>query len=130
MKGEFHISTEDDIVVARKTARDAAEQLGFGITDTTRIVTGVSELARNIVLHADEGEMRWSSLENDKTGLEIVFEDRGPGIEDVEKALEGEYHPGSGMGRGLSGTERLMDEMEIETEIGEGTKITIRKYLK
>ncbi len=129
ISGRVEIDSEADILQARQQARDVAEDLGLGTTDVTRIVTAVSELARNIHLYAGEGVMDWEQIEeNGRTGLAFVFEDEGPGIADSAAALEGEFSTSDGMGRGLSGTQTLMDEMEIDTEQGEGTTITIKKW--
>ncbi len=126
--GSVQIASEDDILLARQTVRDLAEEMGFRLTDVTRIVTAVSELARNIHLYADEGVMRWQKLDRPgRTGLELVFDDDGPGIDNLEAVLQGNYSSSEGMGRGLSGTRELADEFDIET--GEsGTTITIRKW--
>lgn len=127
--GQIEVGSEDGIVRARQAARDAAEGIGLGTTDTTRVVTAVSELARNIFLYAGEGTMSWEEIpEENRNGLTLVFEDDGPGIAEPEAALLGEYSTSNGMGRGLVGTQTLMDEMDVETELGEGTTITIRKW--
>lgn len=128
--GTLTIEAEDDILKARKSARNAAEALGFGMTDVTRIVTAVSELSRNIYLYAGSGEMRWQPIEKGgRSGLELIFDDEGPGIEDVEGALRGEFSTSEGMGRGITGTKQLMDEMDIETSPEHGTTITITMWL-
>jgi serine/threonine-protein kinase RsbT len=128
--GSITIASEDATLRARREARTVAEDVGFRVTDVTRIVTAVSELARNVYLYAEEGEMRWREIHRDgRTGLEIVFEDEGPGIEDVDAALSGEFSTSNGMGRGLSGTKRLMDTMEVQTAVDSGTTITIVKWL-
>jgi serine/threonine-protein kinase RsbT len=125
----IQVDSEGDIVTVRRTVRDAAKELGFGITDVTRIVTAASELTRNIYLYAGSGEVWWTAVDSrGGVGLEIVFEDRGPGIEDVELALQEGYTTSGGLGLGLPGAKRLMDEMEIETEAGEGTRVTVRKW--
>ena len=129
-EGTLTITTETDIVTARTTIREVVTDLGFGLTDTTRIVTAVSELARNVYLYADTGTMRWQTRsDRDRRLIEIVFDDDGPGIEDVERALEEGYSTANGMGHGLSGTQKLMDEFEIETSAKTGTTVTVRKYL-
>jgi len=129
--GVVTINTESDIIIARQTARYLAKKLGFGITDVTRIVTAASELARNIHTYADNGIMRWRIFDSAlKHGLELIFEDNGPGIPNIELAMEVGYATKGGLGLGLSGTKRLMDEMEIESEINKGTKVTIRKWLR
>jgi serine/threonine-protein kinase RsbT len=130
-QGEFRITSENDIVMARKVVRDAATTLGFGITDVTRIVTAASELTRNIYHYAKSGVVRWRSLNQDAgVGLELTFEDSGPGIPDVEKAMETGFSTGKGMGLGLPGSKRLMDEMTIESTVGKGTTVVVRKWLK
>lgn len=128
-KGQVRIESERDIVTVRRKIRDASKELGFGMTDVTRIVTATSELTRNIYLYAGSGEVEWQGIDSPGgRGIELVFEDRGPGIPDVELALEEGYTTSGGLGLGLPGAKRLMDEMEIETEVGRGTKITVRKW--
>ena len=131
LQGEFRIESESDIVTARKVVRDAATALGFGITDVTRIVTATSELTRNIYHYAKSGVMRWRVLNGgDGVGLELTFEDHGPGIPDVPKAMEMGFSTGKGLGMGLPGSKRLMDEMTIESTVGQGTTVLVRKWLK
>ena len=130
-QGEFRITSENDIVMARKVVRDAATALGFGLTDVTRIVTAASELTRNIYHYAKSGVVHWRSLNQAaKVGLELTFEDRGPGIPDVEKAMEPGFSTGNGLGMGLPGAKRLMDELTIESTVGKGTTVVVRKWLK
>jgi serine/threonine-protein kinase RsbT len=130
-RGEFRIESEGDIVTARRLIRNAATELGFGITDVTRIVTAASELTRNIYQYAGSGMLRWRSLTVDgKQGLELLFEDSGPGIPDVQKAMESGFSTSKGFGLGLPGAKRLMDEMTIQSEAGKGTKVQIRKWLR
>jgi serine/threonine-protein kinase RsbT len=125
------IKSEDDIVVARKAVRDAAESLGFGITDVTRIVTAASALARNVFLHAGSGIMQWLKLNaGGATGIELKFEDNGPGIADIKQAMAAGRSHRSGLGGGLLGVQRLMDEMEINSQVGKGTIVIVRKWLK
>jgi serine/threonine-protein kinase RsbT len=128
-QGEIALQSEGDIVLARRAVREAAGQAGFGATDVTRIVTASSELARNIIKYAGTGVVRWRSLE-DKTlpGLEIQFADHGPGIPDVEMALQEGYTTSNGLGMGLPGAKRLMDEMDIQSAADKGTTVTIRKW--
>ncbi len=128
-QGEVVIASEVDIVSARKAVRDAAVELGFGVTDVTRIVTAASELARNTFLYAGSGRMRWRCLSNGgKSAIELVFEDHGPGIADIKRVLQEGYTSSGGLGMGLPGTQRLMDEMEISSEPGKGTTVTVRKW--
>jgi serine/threonine-protein kinase RsbT len=127
--GEVPINSEGDIVTVRKAVRAAATELGFGVTDVTRIVTAASELARNVFVFARSGMLRWRALvQNGRTGVELVFDDRGPGIADIERALEPGFTTAGGLGLGLPGAKRLMDEIDIRSEAGRGTTITVRKW--
>jgi serine/threonine-protein kinase RsbT len=126
---EVLIRSESDIVTTRRTVRDVAKALGFGITDVTRIVTATSELARNIVLYAGSGVMRWREVaRSGSIGVELTLEDNGPGIASIEQAMQEGYTTSGGLGLGLPGTKRLMDEFEIASEVGKGTRITVRKW--
>ncbi|WP_338729887.1 anti-sigma regulatory factor [Haladaptatus sp. DJG-WS-42] len=128
-KGSLEIASEADIVTARTTIREVVTTIEFGLTDTTRIVTAVSELARNVFLYAETGTMRWhTGIDGTRRFVEIAFDDDGPGISDVDRALDEGYTTSGGMGHGLSGTQKLMDEFDIETSAENGTTITIRKY--
>ena len=126
------IAGEDDIVASRQRAREAARALGFGAVDQSRIATAVSELTRNVVRYATDGRgevtIREVSRQGGSAGLEIVVADEGPGIADVAQAMTDGYTSGAGMGMGLPGTRRLMDEMEIDSGVGRGTVVTIRKW--
>jgi serine/threonine-protein kinase RsbT len=127
--GELEIKTERDILAARHAVRDAAAGIGFGQTDVTRIVTAASELARNIFKYAGEGVMRWHALEGvDRHGIELQFIDQGPGIADLELAMQEGYTSGGGLGMGLPGARRLVDDFEIQSAVGEGTRIVLRKW--
>jgi serine/threonine-protein kinase RsbT len=126
---ELRVASEDDILHARQQARTVAEEMGFSITDCTRIVTAVSELARNIHLYADSGVMRWQEIDDGvNRGLELTFDDDGPGIDDVDGVLRGEHSTSDGMGRGIRGTKKLMDEFELTSSPEDGTTIVIRKW--
>jgi serine/threonine-protein kinase RsbT len=128
---EVRISSEGDIVTARKLVRDAAMAMGFGVTDVTRIVTAASELTRNVFLYAGSGAMYWRKVNTgEHVGLELTFEDSGPGIPDIEQAMEMGYTTSGGLGLGLPGAKRLMDEMEIESQVGKGTKVTVKKWCR
>lgn len=123
------IGTEGDVVVARRAVREAANRMGFGVTDTTRIVTAASELARNIVKYAGSGTMSIRSVElGPASGIEIEFSDRGPGIQDIDKAMSEGYSTTGGLGMGLPGAKRLMDEMNVRSKAGEGTRVVVRKW--
>ena len=127
--GVVHIQNESDIIAVRKVARLTATALGFGLTDVTRIVTATSELARNVFCYAGSGLMRWRRIEaGDKVGIELIFEDRGPGIPDIGQAMQEGYTSGGGLGLGLPGAKRLMDEMELQSMVGQGTTVTVRKW--
>lgn len=128
-QGEVAIRAERDIVTARQSVREASNRLGFSVIDTTRVVTAASELARNILKYAGTGVMRWRLLDNDVTpGIELCFEDQGPGIPDVEQALVEGYSSAGGLGMGLPGAKRLMDEMEITSAADKGTRVLVRKW--
>ena len=128
--GQVRIQGESDIVAVRQAVRQAAAELGFGTTDRTRIVTAASELARNVFLYAESGTMRWRVLSaNGDTGLELTFEDQGPGIADVEQAMQQGYTTSKGLGMGLPGARRLMGDMAVESAAGRGTTVTVRKWL-
>jgi serine/threonine-protein kinase RsbT len=129
--GEVRIDSESDIVAARKIVRNAAIAMGFGVTDVTRIVTAASELTRNVFRYAGSGVMRWRTVNaGEVRGLELTFEDQGPGIPDIKRAMEMGYTTKGGLGLGLPGAKRLMDEMEIESEVGQGTRVTVKKWRK
>ncbi len=130
-QGEFRIESEGDIVMARKLVRETATSLGFGITDVTRIVTAASEMTRNIYQYAGSGCMYWRTLNQGSVeGLELTFVDHGPGIADLTKAMQPGFSTGRGLGMGLPGAKRLMDEMTVESKAGQGTKVGLRKWLK
>src|SRR5512133_2458056 len=127
--GEVYIVDESHIVTVRKKIREVATRLGFGITDVTRIVTAGSELARNVFHYAGSGVMRWSEVsDGEKIGIQLVFEDHGPGIANLNQALEPGFSTSGGLGMGLPGTKRLMDEMEMQSQVGVGTTVTVRKW--
>ena len=124
------IDNEGDIVIVRKAVREISTGMGFSATDVTRIVTAASELARNVYHFARSGSLSWRTGNiNGHQGVELVFVDCGPGIPDVVKALEMGYTTRKGLGLGLPGAKRLMDEMEIQSEVGKGTRVTVRKWL-
>jgi len=130
-KGSIQIETSTDIVRVRRKVREIATTLGFSITDVARIVTAASELARNIVQFAGSGVMQWTILRrNELIGIQLIFVDKGPGIPDVELAMREGYSSGNGLGMGLPGVKKLMDEMEVKSKIGKGTKIKIIKWLR
>lgn len=128
-RGELEIKTEGDIVAARRVVREAAAETGFGATDVTRIVTAASELARNVFKYGGGGVMRWRRIQADsRLGLELEFADQGPGIPDIALAMQEGYTTGGGLGMGLPGAKRLMDEMEIQSAPGQGATVTLKKW--
>ena len=123
------IQNQADIVFVRQTVRDWSIQQQFGIVDQTKIITAASELARNALEYGKGGTMKLESLMDGlKKGLRLTFEDKGPGIEDLDLALTDGYTTGGGLGMGLTGARRLVTEFDIQTKVGEGTKITITKW--
>ena len=124
------IEDNDDIVRVRARVRDAAERAGFSHIDQVRLVTAASELARNIRLYAERGMVEITRVENqNRRGLLIKFEDRGPGIADIKLAMTDGYTTSRGLGKGLPGSRRLVDDFEIESVPGEGTTVRITKWL-
>ncbi|MGI5911091.1 MAG: anti-sigma regulatory factor [Syntrophomonadaceae bacterium] len=129
INGEVAIRHESDIILVRKTVREECEKLNFSLTNITRIVTAASELARNIYLYAGLGLMRWRILErNAAKGIELTFEDHGPGITNLKQVMQEGFSTSQGLGLGLPGAQRLMDEMKIESRVGEGTIVIITKW--
>ena len=125
------IASSPDIVMARQHGRSMAAQLGFSGSDLTIVATAISELARNIVEHAKSGEIILKSVDgNPKRGIIVIAQDEGPGIPDVARALQDGYTTGKGLGLGLPGSKRLMDEFEISSEVGKGTRIIMKKWIK
>jgi serine/threonine-protein kinase RsbT len=123
------IDTAEDIVRVRQSVRKAAVSLGFGIVDQTKIVTASSELARNTLDYGGGGFAQLEVVQNDrKKGLRVIFEDRGPGIPDVERALTDGFTSGNGMGLGLGGAKRPSHEFEIFSKIGEGTRVSVLRW--
>lgn len=132
MKEEItvEITEELDIVRCRKVVRDIAVKSGFGLTDQTRLVTATSELARNIVNYAGEGKMNVTIISDcARKGIELVFEDEGPGF-NPEDAINPGYSTSKGLGMGLPGSKRLVDDFELHSVTGKGTKITAIKWLR
>jgi serine/threonine-protein kinase RsbT len=123
------IRSDLDIVIARTMARDSAKLLGFGAIDQARIATAVSELARNIFLYAGTGTVTVREVEKPgRKGIEIVCEDQGPGIANIDVVMQDGYSTSRGMGMGLPGAKRLMDDFSIRSQEGVGTTITCRKW--
>jgi len=119
----------EDIVQVRQAVRKKAVALGFGLVDQTKVVTASSELARNMLNYGGGGTVHLDVVQNDRrSGLRLIFEDQGPGIPDIELALKDGYTSGQGMGLGLGGAKRLSHEFEIQSTVGEGTKVSILRW--
>lgn len=124
------IESTDDIVTARHAGRDLATKLEFSMTDITMITTAISEVARNISAYAGSGEIRLSlTTKGARRALMVQAIDKGPGIADTEQALEDGFSTSNGLGLGLPGSKRLMDDFELESTVGEGTTVTMWKWL-
>ena len=125
------IRTESDIVTARRQGREVAARVGFASIDRALIATAISELARNIVLYAGRGEISLGPIEDgSRRGIAVVARDQGPGISRVEEAMRDGFSTSGGLGLGLPGVRRLMDEIAISTRVGKGTVVTAKKWLR
>jgi serine/threonine-protein kinase RsbT len=125
----LEIRSSDDVVRVRQQARTMAVAAGLSLVDQTKIITAASELARNTLDYGGGGEVLMEVVEETgRRGLRIVFEDRGPGIADVEQAMRDGFTSGSGLGLGLGGAKRLSNEFKIESALGSGTKISITRW--
>lgn len=125
------IINEWDIVAARQLGRNVAKDLGFGTVDQARVTTAISELARNIYLYAGQGTVAIEKVQrNGKVGMKIIAMDEGPGIKDIRKVMEDGYTTSGGLGAGLPGVKRLMDEFDIDSTPGKGTRILATKWLR
>jgi serine/threonine-protein kinase RsbT len=123
------VRSEHDIVLARQAVRRLAQELGFSLVDQTKMVTAASELARNTFVYGGGGEMRWEVvLDGAKKGLRLTFSDAGPGIPDLALAMTDGWTSGSGLGMGLSGARRLVNDFEIDSKLGQGTRVTITRW--
>jgi serine/threonine-protein kinase RsbT len=120
--------SEPDIVVVRRRVRETAAQIGLSLVDQTKVVTAASELARNTLIYGGGGSMQLESLNGPRLGVRLTFQDNGPGIADIELALRDGFTTGSGLGLGLGGTRRLVNEFDIQSKVGEGTKVTITRW--
>jgi serine/threonine-protein kinase RsbT len=124
------VNNSDDIVIARQAGHELARRLGFSLTDVTMIATAISEIARNITSYAGQGEVRVGVQYRDgRQALVVRAEDDGPGIADIERALEDGYSTGRGLGLGLPGARRLMDRLVVESAPGKGTIVEMWKWI-
>jgi len=119
---------EQDIVLVRRRVRETASTIGLSLVDQTKVVTAASELARNTLIYGKGGAMQLESLNGPRLGIRLTFQDNGPGIPDIELALRDGFTTGTGLGLGLGGTKRLVNEFEIQSRVGEGTKVVITRW--
>jgi serine/threonine-protein kinase RsbT len=123
------LRNEQDIVLARQMVRKLSQESAFSLVDQTKMVTAASELARNALVHGGGGELVWEVLrEGDKNGVRLAFVDHGPGIANMELAMMDGWSSGTGLGMGLSGAKRLVNEFDIESQVGVGTRVTITRW--
>jgi serine/threonine-protein kinase RsbT len=126
---ELPLAQQEDVVAVRQSTRSLAVEIGLTIVDQTKIVTAASELARNTVVHGGGGKVTLEILrETSKQGLRLTFEDTGPGIPDLERAMQDGYTSASGLGLGLGGSKRLCTDFAIESKVGVGTRVTIARW--
>lgn len=127
--GSISVRIEQDVVMARQAVRKLAQEAGMRLIDLTKLVTAVSELARNTVVYGGGGDMDWEVLdERARTGIRLTFRDQGPGISDIKLALTDGWTSGGGLGLGLTGARRLVDDFELDSTPGVGTRISITKW--
>lgn len=123
------IKTSTDVVVVRNAVRQAAERMGFRHLDVTKLVTAASEIARNTLVYGGGGSAAIEDVQaGARSGLRVVFEDRGPGIADLQLALREGYTTGGGLGLGMSGSKKLVDDFAVDSEVGRGTRVTMTKW--
>lgn len=128
-KVELPLAAQEDVVAIRQRARALAVEIGLTLIDQTKIVTAASELARNAVIHGGGGQATLEIIkEASKQGLRLTFEDHGPGIPDLERAMQDGYTSGGGLGLGLGGSKRLCNDFSIESQVGIGTRVTIARW--
>lgn len=123
------VRKESDILLVRQFVRECAAELGFGVLDQTKLVTAASELGRNTLIHGGGGTMLLETLvENDRRGLRLTFKDKGPGIADLEQAMTDGFTTRGGLGLGLGGSKRLVNEFAVVSRVGEGTRVTATRW--
>lgn len=130
LKNELHkLHSSDDITMIRQKVRKVMQEAGFSLVDQTKVVTAASELARNTVVHGGGGDATINVVENDgHIGIQLIFSDNGPGIPDIDKALQDGFTTGDGLGLGLGGAKRLVHEFTIDSKVGSGTKVEIIRW--
>jgi serine/threonine-protein kinase RsbT len=120
---------QSDLLLVRQFVRECAAELGFGVLDQTKLLTAASELGRNTLIHGGGGKMLLETFAtNDRRGVRLTFEDNGPGIADLAQAMTDGFTTKRGLGLGLSGSRRLVDEFEIVSRVGEGTRVTVTQW--
>lgn len=128
-RGNLPVRVEQDVVLARQAVRRVAQECGLRLVDQTKLITAASELARNTVIYGGGGEMDWEILEDGiRAGVRLVFRDEGPGIADLKLAMTDGWTSGSGLGLGLTGAKRLVNEFELDSVPGKGTRVTIVRW--
>ena len=127
--GTFALRSEQDVVLGRQAVRKLALECGLRLVDQTKLVTAVSELARNAVIYGGGGDMDWAIVEEGaRKGVQLVFRDNGAGIPDIKQAMTDGWTSGNGLGLGLAGAKRLVDQFDIQSAPGQGTRVTITKW--
>jgi serine/threonine-protein kinase RsbT len=130
-ENRLQIRSEHDILSARRRGRELAGELGFSASELTIVATAISEIARNIVEYAGQGEIAFAVVRDGQgQGIVVVARDEGPGISDVAQAMQDGYSSGRSLGLGLPGARRLMDEFEVTSEVGKGTTVTMKKWMR
>jgi serine/threonine-protein kinase RsbT len=122
------IASEPDMVLVRRRVREVAARTGLSLVDQTKLVTAASELARNTLIYGGGGNMQLDTLNGPRTGIRLIFVDHGPGIPDIDMALRDGFTTGSGLGLGLSGSKRLVNEFEIDSKVGQGTRVAVTRW--
>jgi serine/threonine-protein kinase RsbT len=122
------LASEADMVAVRRRVREVAIKVGLSLVDQTKLVTAASELARNTLIYGGGGTMQLDSLNGPRVGVRLTFVDHGPGIADLELALRDGFTTGTGLGLGLSGSKRLVHEFDIDSKIGQGTKVAVTRW--
>lgn len=127
-RGELPLKDDRDVVLARQSVRRMTQELKFTLVDQTKMVTAASELARNALRYGGGGILQWEILATPRVGLRLTFSDEGPGIENLELALTDGWTSGEGLGLGLTGARRLVNEFDIQTQVGVGTRVTVTRW--
>ncbi len=122
------VACEADVVMVRRRVREVANKVGLSLVDQTKLVTAASELARNTVVYGGGGSLQLESLNGPRLGIRLIFEDHGPGIPDVPLAMRDGFTTGAGLGLGLGGAKRLVNEFAIESVVGHGTKVSVTRW--